>query len=48
MNDQDLSINDCCDGQKAENILKQLEDLAAMSLSGIKAKTKKKDFRHTI
>lgn len=33
MNDQDLSINDCCDGQKAKNILKQLQDLIAMSLS---------------
>lgn len=47
MNDQDLSINDCCDGQKTENILKQLEDLAAMSLSGIKLK-EKQGFRHTI
>lgn len=44
MNDQDLSINDCCDGQKTENILKQLEDLAAMSLS----EKEKQGFCHTI
>lgn len=47
MNDQDLSINDCCDGQKTKNILKQLEDLTAMSLSGIKLK-EKQGFCHTI
>lgn len=32
MNDQDLSINDGGDGQKAEHVLEQLEDLAAVSL----------------
>lgn len=32
MNDQNLSVYNCCDGQEAENILKQLKDLTAMSL----------------
>jgi len=32
VNDQDLSVDDRRDGQKAENVLNQLEDLTAMSL----------------
>lgn len=35
VNDKDLPVNDCRNGQKAENVLKQLEDLTAMSLHAI-------------
>lgn len=48
VNDQDLSVDDRCDGQEAENVLKQLEDLPAVSLRAVTKELIKRPPHHFI
>lgn len=36
MHYQNLPINDCCNGQQAENVLEQLKNLTAVNLKAVK------------